>query len=321
MGAFLERYSLAAHPYDWENKLDPLVRSGDSALLVRVASYKQLDDVGDLCERAVKELRPVFFLVRGKDGCGRSSAARFIMASYCDHRKIKHENFIVPSIKAGHSDALVILKDWMTELADEMDRRKISIPAGLQQDFDDAMNASSLEAGKSKFLRLARRLAEELISSQAGFAVCLEKVTDGRVAKAVIDIFKRTQTVCVFTVGHYENLAEVVEAFDDEVKEDQKLNKNLTLKPLRGTEVRVVVEERWQQTAKIDNPFDLQAIERVFGDKERSVKRVLYLMAKFLALGANRCPNEEGWPANKKLAVQAADLAVWLEAVDQNPPL
>lgn len=316
------RYSLAAHPYDWERELDPLARGSDAELLVHVAGYKELDKVGDLCDRALKEKRPVYFFVKGRDGSGRSSAARFIIASYCDRRKLQHERLIVPTVGAEHSDALGILKEWMTELFDEIDNRRITIPDELQRDFADAIKASSLEEGKPKFLKLARRVAEELNSFQAGFAVCLERVTDGRVVKAVIDILKKTQTVCVFTTGDYKDRVPVSEAFDEAVKQEDKLNKNLTLTPLRGADVRAIVDQRWQKTTKVDNPFDLPGIEQIFDDKERSVKRILYLIERFLSFGAGKwCLGEPGWPTNKKLGLQVKELAVWLPNLERNPPL
>lgn len=315
------RYSLPAHPYDWERELDPLARKGDENLLVRVASYKQLDDIGDLLDKAVKEKRPAFFLVKGRDGCGRSSAARFIMASYRDRRKIDPERFIIPSVGAGHSDEFVIIKRWMTDLDDEIDRRRIVVQKDLLAEFKSALIQVTPASLEATFLSLARKLGDELEVQQGGFAICLEGVIDASVISGVIDIFLKTQTVCVFTMGDYKNHGVVSEAFDDAVKPDQKLNKNLTLAPLRGADVRIVVKERWEKTTNVDIPFDLPGVERIFSDRERSVKRIMYLMDGFLRNGAVKSAGAQAWPDNRELGLQADELAAWLSTLERKIPL
>lgn len=306
------RYGFTENPY-LRGELNPLSSATDGELLVRVDGFSKLDELDLALKNAVDQRHPLFFLVSGKSGSGRSSAANYIMARYCYHRGIDRSRFIIPNRQAAGYDKLAIFKKWFTFLRTAINVKRITLPQDLKDDFDSYMKNADPDTMEGSFQDLALRISAELGDlptppGPAGFGCCLEDVKTYDIINSALQIFDTVNTICVFTVGDYEEgKTEVIGPFLQKAKSFS--GKAIELSLIQGADVLTVVEERWKKVCAHPSPFDAQGIEQAFSDKPRPVAQVLSLMGKAIDMKLVQFPNGPPYPEAEELRFSAIQIA------------
>lgn len=310
----LARLGAKVDPYPPKSAIDPFTTGMPCDLLARVSSFEQLDRIDARLHRAIDEERPAYLLVTGRSGSGRSSMANCIMARYCHHRNLPLDHFILPNRNAASNCAkLSAFKAWFTALRNDIFRRKLSLSKNLTERIPEYLKESDDDTMEANFQYLALEIAEELRAIGAEgrapylFGCCLEDVKSYAIIKAALDIFREVQTVCIFTVGDYDNeRMEIIDLF----RTKHVGERFVQLHPLLGHDASRLLQRRWELLLGSDCPFPFDADElaTALGDKPRTVGKILTLMNIMLQMKLNSTPPGEPWPHDPALRFTAAEL-------------
>src|SRR5262245_24008167 len=100
----LARYGLNDNPFCM--KLKPLEQAQHEQWLVRVDGFKELDEIDNYLKQEAAQDKPLFFLVTGRNGTGRTCAADYILARYRHYLQIPVDRFIVPDREVNNHDVV-----------------------------------------------------------------------------------------------------------------------------------------------------------------------------------------------------------------------
>lgn len=309
MPSGLARYGFSENPFSPAAALNPLSAAGDLERFVKTDGFTVLDDLDQHLAGAALHQGPLFFLVSGRDKSGRSSVANYLMARYCHYNSILPANFIVPGRRVDSHDKFAIFKKWLTGLLIDLKKLK-SFPEDLKKDFLEGLGSADLITMGPVFHDLVARSSELLARMDPelpfGFACCLEKVPTFEIISAAMEIFEDVKTMCIFTVGDYDNLQkDVIWPFRQSPNIAAQCF--VELSQLSGNDVSVLVHERWSHVSQKPNPFDLAGIASAFR-KPRTIAQVLFLVAELLRFKIEQHHVGPEWPDDEVLAFSAADL-------------
>lgn len=293
----LIRYGLDDNPFK-PRILDPLSRQNDSDLFVRVDGFNKLDSIREQFDKTIKNNKPLFCLVAGRNHTGRTSVANFILAEYCKQQNLPHDKLIVPKRIVDNHDEFTLYKRWLVFLSNEIRRRKINLPQQLQNDIREEIRAVDRDIFEATFQDLTYRISDSL-SENTSFGVCLENVPTYQIIKSAMEIFELTNTVVIFTVDDYsETRQNVIDPFKAAAKEKDNLM-IIEITPLNGQDVCAVVQHRWSYVSGEPNPFDIGGVKQAFSDKERPLGKALFLLAQLLDVKNGININGPKWPAEE----------------------
>lgn len=300
----LARYGLNRNPYFNNSALDPLLSPDDREMLVEVDGFERITNVNEHIKNAIKNKKTPFFMITGKSGTGRSSLSNYILRQYCEAVRIHPENLIIPHREYRGYDKIYTIKKWFGYLRAALNDKKIPLNKEIKEDFQTYL-ADTVEATlEPNFLDIANRISAELAIAphNRGFACCLEDVEDFTIIDAALNIFSGVPTICVFTVQDYSDQQRgIIAPFREKCK---KLTGSdiLELTQLSSSEARELVASVWTKCSELENPFDLDCIEKVFRGKHRSIGLTLTVMAKLIDHKLAHHPDGNAWPDATELA-------------------
>lgn len=296
----LARYGLKENPFT-PRVLNPLLRPADRDLFVQIDGLSSLPRVDATLRTAVEQKLASFFLVTGRNGCGRTSVANYILDRHRELRKIEPKRFLDPQREANNHDDLAIFISWLGYLVTDVYDINVELPDALSKEIDrvERLNPNMM---KPRLRGIITRISSLLVNADpaAGFAVCLEDIRTYQLVATASKIFERSQTVCVFTAQEYDNIMrDVIEPFEANFPNaDDAVVK---LYPLSGRDASVLVEKRWQQISGHENPFDPTGIKQAFGTELRPVGRVLSVVGRLLDLKISDNKSGDPWPQAREL--------------------
>ncbi|PYT06543.1 MAG: hypothetical protein DMF60_09140 [Acidobacteria bacterium] len=317
MKSGLARYGLSFNPY--ELALDPLEDDNHADWLVRVDGFSELDRIDAYIKKHASDKRPLFFMVAGKGGSGRTSVAKFIMSRYRQHRGIDRRQFLPVIREAENHDEFYFFQNWLIDLYYALDSLEIkpTLPKNLTpEEINKALPGTMRASFHGLMMQFNRVMSTATQAGQpaAWFGCFVDNVRTLAYVDAAEQIFKDTGTVCVFTAGDYKETEDTVikpfiAAFGEETL--------IKLSDLSGGQVKELVNRRWELVSKEEIPFDLAGIETTFEARARSIGRVLEIFSKLIAV---KVPEEvEGplWPTAAELKHDIKDLQHYLRLFDR----
>jgi hypothetical protein len=304
-----ERYGLTCNPFYSERALDPLSSGADESLLVDVDGFGSIPKVDKFLQAAIDKGEAAFFMIIGKSGTGRSSFANYVLTRYCKLKDIDPKNLILPQREYSGHNKVVIFKKWFGFLRTQLNQKKLSLGPELKADFQTYLEKTDEATLEPNFQDLALRVSDLLSGSgKYGFGCCLEDVEDFKIIASAVEIFTPVPTVCVFTVKDYnDEHKEIIAPFRERCK---KLagGEIFELSQLSAAEVRKLVDRRWSSSCDRANPFDLECVEEVFGDRHRTIGLTLTLMARLIENKLANHPIGEEWPDADELGFTCEQL-------------
>jgi hypothetical protein len=310
-----EAYGLTENPFTPRQVLDPLENSDDIERIVKVESFSHIDQINAaLADRAVQG-RPAFYLVSGRSASGRTTMAKLILALYRAHRQIEPPWFIVPSLE-GPPDHYEVrtFKIWLASLASDIDIKGISLSKPLKDSIRDTIRNVDPDTMAIDFSRLVLQTSNELkkVTPAAGFGCFLENVPGYNIAQAAFQVFANAPTVCVFTVGDYENDGkEVVESVVASGRADVQV---VQIDPLPGVAVEKLVKDRWHQVSNRPHPFQGANVADAF-QKPRPIGTALRHVGDVLRAKLASYQRAGSW-SDETLRITADELSTWLRLVE-----
>ena len=322
------RYGLKANPYR-TGELDPLSNPSDENRLAEVDGLqKHKQTVEDALQMAVASGQPAFFLVAGSSGTGRSTVANWILSRYADFRGLPRPRLLVPKYEVDSRDDFNTLLNWFAFLGNRIcDEDDIDLGENLTDSLDKLADTVKRETMVPAFSRIARRVSIALEAQKnatvanhpAAFAVCLEKVEEYSIIRAVLNVFKDVKTVGVFTTFDLENVGkEVVELFG---KTGGPARHVIQLNALTAREIATVLCKRWRDASQLpgDLPFDTATIEQTLGKSPCSLGRVLRLMSRLIDIKLAAEPlSPSTWPNNPNLRLTADQIEQFIPILEGN---
>lgn len=323
MADFLPYYSLEENPFRSESYLDPLLDfENESKRLIAVDGFDKLGKIDECLEKNKKNKKTSYFLVTGRSGAGRTSAANYVLARYCQIHNISPQRFVVPKRDKDENPyqlavgeyPLPIYTKWFLLLYDEIDRAHILEDEVMERELSNATTGLSEENYTSKLRRIVRRLNESLYpdppskKEPAGFGLCLEDISRYSYIQAALDIFDAARTVCVFSVGAYDSYdTYVIKPFKAKFGPDSE-PMIIDLGLMNGNDVKRLVEERWRVVSDCESPFDSEGIRREFDDNPRIVGEVLNVLTAVIYGKSTEHIGKPPYPQNKELRISKDDI-------------
>jgi hypothetical protein len=309
----LARYGVPVNPFRTD-ELNPLLHGISPDLLARVDGFQRIDEIGKHVKKAAEQREPVFLMIAGGSGSGRTSVANHVLACYAHHRGLLPERLIVPPNRIEYQTAGPLFKKWVGFLRNAIQKLKVPIPMDLKRDI---ASLSQRNPDTPDFQDVVQRVGDLLRYAKGGeaaFAVMLEDVESYEIVTAALEIFDDVPTICIFTALNYQmGRARVVRPFDvaSRKSDNQWL---IELSKLGGAEARQLVEHRWASVSPTTAPIDLQGVQEVFSDRARATVKVVSFIG--VALEQKLADKGEGdeWPAAPELFISADELRNRMES-------
>ena len=331
MSILVEKYALPTNPF-LPQELDPLKRSEDAELLLPVDGFNKLGTISDTIQTlANANVGALFFLVTGRNGAGRTSAARHILDAYRKTRDLNPERFVVPEVSIRSEDPVETLQRWSAFLVNRIAASPVRMPPNVAQ---EVMNAAANPARNLSAPVLQGALAPlaatmQKVKGGATFAVHLEDIRNNEMVDSVFDIFDPINTVVVMTVTDYGARQQgTIEHFKDGInerviehfkgKDKVKRGALVNLDPIQGAEAKMLILHRWSSVSAESPPFSEAGLEAAFGDKPRTVARVLTLVNDVLTARARLVASPGPWPGNEELGLSDEQLRGYIKDREEN---
>lgn len=304
------RYGLEGNPFRIE--LKPLAKADHEEMVVQVDGFRKLPEIDDYLKQMASREQPLFFLVTGRNGSGRTCVADYILARYRYHRQIPPERFIVPDREVSNHDVYETFQNWMIYLHNELDALRPLVK--LEENLLDRIQRTQPATMEAVFQGLMTSIHKVSKAGDAGFGCCLEDVLTYNFINSAFKIFQKTQTICVFTAKDYEEWQkQVIEPFHQ-----RALGHVIELSPLVGQHVQILVEQRWQQIANSPSPFDAEGLADAFDKKPRTIGRALKIVSKILAIKVPLHIEGGIWPHDETLRLSHKELENFVRTLDED---
>lgn len=301
----------AALPYDLygltggnpyaQRALDPLKRPDDGRRLLGLDGFVQHERVSHYLRGKIEDQEPAFVLIGGRNLTGRTSMANWALDKYfalrgTDRRFLdirieitNHENF----------DAFrtAMARLWARTRTVSGLALKPEVAAGLKQSIDEA----SADFYQELFQVALHEVSVQLESRENPYALgfLFEGVKNAEFVRTAKSIFADSAAV-VFTYDDYDHAQTAdartfrTEQFDDML--------NVYLEPLRGPQVCLLAERRWQDASERTFPFEAEGLEALYRNRPTPIKMVLKRLQDFLDYRLElAAPAAAAWPENGQL--------------------
>ncbi len=229
--------------------------------------------------------RPLFVLIAGESGTGRTAAAKYVLDQFVRLAGIDPARFILPRVEMHH-DPKTLLGSWLeTLVVDATDAQLIE--GDLAEDTLKTIDTAG-ETFRAKYALLIQRWVKAM-NRKAFFGVLLENVLDAQYISSAKTIFQAVPAPCVFTVVQpqedapkndvvRENARKVREAFNA-IPDDLRML--VELSALTGEDVALFASRYWAATGNAGvPPFEEKGITAVFGDKRRKIGTARTLLGR-----------------------------------------
>ena len=288
--------------------LNPLKEPDDANLFIFIDGFSRLKELNKIFEAAENINKPIFFLVSGASGSGRSSVAKYILSHYRKYHKIDSTRFFVPDEIDINNDDLYVIRNWILYLYTDLEDKGIELSKDIVEELRGGLGNVARETFRPVLKRIMRRISK-ILSSQnppSSYGICIEDVKNYQTIDAFIDITKSTNTIAIFTV--HENEYDIINSINNNVK--------IELSHLDGQEAREVIDVLWKQTNLHKKPFDGAQVENAFGTKNRSIGNIITRFKQLLEIKLN-IKKDSVWPENNNLSFTPHELKEYLRLLDR----
>jgi hypothetical protein len=313
MGYELPLYGLRKNPFE-PRVLNPLQEHRDAQLLIMdIQGFQRLD--GLLAERATRE-GPVFFLVIGDSGTGRTSAANYLIYRWAEHKQLVSDGVLIFSGKAEMDEAGDVLYELVMYMTNRIRARflQLSDATELQLTKIEDTPPRNLIPRLQRIVHMIYRDLREL--EHLAFATVIEQLKAFDLVTNVLQVFRLAETIVVLIADRTEAMErDVLGKFDSDMKREIQVVK---LSPIYGPDVGTLVEERWRRYSDDPSPFDRIDVANAFSEA-RTVKRVLQIISAMLKLKQAEFENSglDPWPASKaELSFDEAEIRSKLSIIE-----
>lgn len=307
----LDRYGLRDNPF--RLRLEPLVQSLHEDMVVPVDGFRKLSAIDEYLRQTANQEKPLFFLVTGRNGTGRTCVADYILARYRHYRQIPAERFIVPHREVDDDYVFQAFQSWLIFLYNGLSDLRPVVKL-LDVNLLSKVQAASETTMEAIYQGLMTSLHKVVANQNVGFGCCLEDVPNYGYISAAFKIFQKTQTVCVFTAKDYEEgRTKIIEPF-----KQKAMGQVIELSPLVGQHVKTLVEQRWRQTTQSPSPFDPEGLANAFDIKTWTIARALWLASKILEFKVPLHIDGGQWPQDETLRVSPNELEHYIRTLDED---
>lgn len=243
--------------------------------------------------------KPLFAVVLGGSGTGRSAAARDILDRYRDARKIDAAKFIVPDKVTPTNSAMWTMTAWLQRLR-RLVRKKGLVPPELEKKVKDATDAPLAHAYIDAYAECIEDYATELEKQGDGysFGFCLENVGTWDIIDAAVKIFESVDAPCVFTVQ--DNGTMRSDIFDPFVALTEAARLAVELSFVTGDDVACFAETHWDLYGQGPQPFETKGVKAVFDEmRDLPIGRARTLLGSLHGLKDDFDTNGPAWNAKK----------------------
>jgi hypothetical protein len=314
----LPLYGLSENPFK-PRVLDPLRRPQDAELLVTdIQGFRAFPGLEALL--AEHGARPVFFLLVGESGTGRTSAANYLIYRWTEHRHIESNRLLVLPSRAGAAAAADdVLYDLLIYMRNEIQASSLWLADATDKrlrEIEDVRPGSLIPALQNAMRMVNNDLKKE---DNVNVAAVIEQLKGFDLVEKVLQVFRHAETIVVLTADQTETIQrDVVSQIDSKLRQEIKV---VQLFPLHGYDVGTLVEERWKQYSQHSSPFDRAGVIRAFSDNPRTIKRVLEIISMMLEFKQIDFGNLglDPWPASEaQLRFNENEIISKLNAIERH---
>lgn len=255
-----------------------------------------VEDIDHAIRSALEAGEPLFVLIVGQSGTGRSAAAKHVLDRVMEIGGIEPKKFIVPKADV-HYDAKGVLGEWLQFLAILAANGRLA-DADLQHQTLQTVQAAQDQTFKGPFAGIVASYVAQVGARNGLFGVLFENVLDTSLVNAAGTVFQFAPVPIVFTVEQaHENTDKIKAAFNAML-----INHCVTvdLSFLSGDEVARFAEEHWIACeAQGPAPFEREAVRAAFSDKPRPIAYARTLLGRLHNLKLRFERDKPPWGAEK----------------------
>lgn len=311
------RYGLGdLNPYQ-HRTLDPVTQPRDRELQSDLGGFLQRELIESYLKKTIAEERPAFVVVSGHDRSGRTSTANHVLDVYRRLRPVS-DRFLVARLEVRQHDEVNLAHQVMAKLQNAA----FYAGVGLSPETNTALEGSSgvdPKVFRQHLQRIARRVDLDLagLPEPYAFGLCFEGLLSAGLISDMKEIFESTRCVVVFTHQNREHAQTAASGKIRSALSDDGLF--VGLRPLAGSQVRMLAESRWRHVSDLDCPFDLEGVEEVFAEPAIPIKLALNRLEWCLEHRLKSTETDGTWPDDTSLALTRRWLKTAIAMVDSYP--
>ncbi|MBI4877223.1 MAG: ATP-binding protein [Acidobacteria bacterium] len=322
MHPVLAKYNVPRNPFE-PVPLNPVDNADDGRMLVPVDGFANLDPLDAAFQSASDRGGPVFVMVVGASGSGRSSLANCVVARYRDHRHVSQDRFLWVDLRVENHNAHEHFRAALVDLEAQLDEKGLGMTDALRAEFQQCQQAAMDLAGERRLKNLFRHISTDLgkAAEPVAFGLCFDKLLSYDLIRIAFSVLENARAVCVFTVDDYgAKKIELIEPFRDAAPPNASKTL-LQLGLISGAEIRRLIEDRWNFVNRNrdpipPNPFPPQDVEQILGGLPRTVGRVLRMTGQMIERRAQAVDDAQPWPGNSQLGFSRQQLKELVQYFD-----
>lgn len=263
------------------------------------------DGIDRVIHNAISQSELPCFLVAGKNKTGRTFTSNYILNQYRIARDVAQDRFIIPEREFENHDESHVLLDWIGYLYEGLDDPKFTLISDNLKEIHEICKTKEMPIdplAQGIFHKLSSKLTEDNLP--AAFGVCFESIRNHELISKVKKIFKRTQTVVIFTTDDYEGLGKgIKQLFNPRV--DKPCEMLINLHKFMGDDVKTFAEKRW--IGINSHPFDDTGFKEAFTSRW-PISQILRSLAFMIELKLAEHPEGAKWPEAQELLITAKQM-------------
>jgi hypothetical protein len=266
-----------------------------------------VEEIDHVIREALEANEPLFMLIVGQSGTGRSAAAKHVLDRVMEIGGLEPKKFIVPSVDV-HYDAKGVLGEWLQFLAILALNGRLANADLQQQTLQtvQVMQAVQDQTFRGPFAGIVNSYVAQVQATNGLFGVLFENVLDASLVKAAGTVFQFAPVPVIFTVEQAHENADKIKAAFDAMLVNHSRTVDLSL--LSGDDVARFVDEHWIAcAAEGPPPFEREGVKEVFGDRLRPIGYARTLLGRLHNIKLRYEGDKPPWNA-KKIAENMPDI-------------
>jgi hypothetical protein len=305
------RYGVGTNPFAPGGSLDPSQGHQAAKALVLVDGFRKLTEIRQKMEIGRQRNLPLFVLVSGPAGAGRSSMEYAVLDLWREISRVETSRFARVHAKAKTDSEVDLVRDWLADLVLRLTQLEgLPVDERRIEELESAVGLPDLSQMRLKVKKALPRISTEMSKAKptpfeigASFTEVRSRMVEG-----VCSIFEGLPKLCILTFSEKDPP-------DPDLRIETECHRVHTeLGPLSREDLGTLIEARWG-AGRI--PFSVEAVQDYYTPRKQHVGLVLSrLYQLFERMCAAHADHGGIWPADEALFYGPDRVRATLEQIE-----
>lgn len=291
------RYAVNTNPFAPGGSLDPFMNPDAAKARLAVDGFKKLDEIRQKMEAGRQQNIPVFVLISGPQGAGRSSMEYAALDMWRQISNVDVTRFARVRARAKNDSEADLLRDWLADLVVRLNNFEgLPVKADRISELESAVGLADVRQMRLKLKVALPHISNEMAKARpSGFEI---GATFSEVRPKMVDevcsIFEGLPKVCVLTFSPKDPP-------DPDLRIDTECHSIYSeLGPLSPEDIAALVTARWGGDSKV--PFSVEAVQEFYALRQPHVGLILARLYRLFERMCAAHANEGGvWPEDEAM--------------------